>query len=77
MDPGPRGGGPGAGGSVTGLSAQDQVFFTAAQTRFQEVDSVSGTIEAGVGLGPVFNGNSFNALSTTNQQDILVFLRSL
>jgi CxxC motif-containing protein (DUF1111 family) len=60
VDPGPRGGAPGAGGSVSGLSNLDQAFFTAAQTRFQEVDSVSGNIanETGNGLGPVFNGNS-------------------
>lgn len=29
-----------------------------ALARFQEVDSVSGTVESGVGLGPIFNGNS-------------------
>ncbi|MGA2290585.1 di-heme oxidoredictase family protein [Bradyrhizobium sp.] len=60
VDPGPRGGAPGAGGSVTALSTLDQNFFTAAQLRFQEVDSVSGTVsgETGSGLGPVFNGNS-------------------
>jgi len=40
------------------MDALDKALFTAAQTRFQEVDSVSGTIEAGFGLGPTFNGNS-------------------
>src|SRR5262249_27202130 len=35
-------------------------YFTAARQRFLETDSVSGTLpnEAGVGLGPRFNGNS-------------------
>ncbi len=33
-------------------------YFLQAMKRFQEVDSVSGTIEAGFGLGPTFNGNS-------------------
>ncbi|MGA2127220.1 MAG: di-heme oxidoredictase family protein [Xanthobacteraceae bacterium] len=60
VDPGPRGGAPGAGGPVSGLSAADLAFFTAAQIVFQEVDSVGGNImgESGNGLGPVFNGNS-------------------
>jgi len=59
-DPGPRGGAPGAGGAITGLTTAQLAAFTAAQTTFQEVDSVSGTIagETGVGLGPSFNMNS-------------------
>jgi hypothetical protein len=59
IDPGVRGGSPGAGGPLTGLDADEQAFFSAAQTRFQEIDSVSGTIpgEAGRGLGPRFNLN--------------------
>src|SRR5437764_14174776 len=72
-DPGPRGGAPGAGGplgSVTrnecidkppgnGGSACDiQAFFNDAQGRFQEVDSVSGAIEPGIGLGPRFNSRA-------------------
>jgi CxxC motif-containing protein (DUF1111 family) len=57
-DPGPRGGAAGAGGPLAGLNANESAFFTAAKARFAEVDSVSGTIEAGVGLGPRFNGNS-------------------
>ena len=55
-DPGPRGGPPGAGGTFTVLdntnSAADQAdhdFFAEAFLRFQEVDSVSGTIEGGSG----------------------------
>ncbi|HEV3042219.1 MAG TPA: di-heme oxidoredictase family protein [Candidatus Angelobacter sp.] len=59
-DPGPRGGAAGAGGPLAGLNANESAFFTAAKARFGEVDSVSGTVtgEAGVGLGPRFNGNS-------------------
>lgn len=59
-DPGPRSGAAGAGGFFPTLNANEQGFFTQAQARFQEVDSVSGTIagEAGVGLGPTFNANS-------------------
>jgi CxxC motif-containing protein (DUF1111 family) len=59
-DPGVRGGAAGAGGPLAGLNANESAFFTAAKARFGEVDSVSGTVtgEAGVGLGPRFNGNS-------------------
>ncbi len=59
-DPGPRGGPAGAGSYYPTLDANEQGFFTQAQTRFQEVDSVSGTLsnEPGSGLGPAFNGNS-------------------
>jgi CxxC motif-containing protein (DUF1111 family) len=60
VDPGPRGGPPGAGGPLAGLGAADQQLFAAARDRFQEVNSVSGTMpgEAGSGLGPRFNLNS-------------------
>jgi CxxC motif-containing protein (DUF1111 family) len=59
-DPGVRGGAPGAGGALTGLTSTYADFFTAALGRFQEVDSVSGTVpnEDGTGLGPRFNANS-------------------
>src|SRR6267143_1487022 len=59
-DPGPRAGAAGAGGFYPTLNANEQQFFNQALARFQEVDSVSGTIanENGVGLGPTFNGNS-------------------
>src|SRR5437660_5003478 len=59
-DPRVRGGPAGAGGPLAGLSSDEVNFFTTAKDRFQEVDSVSGTIpgEAGVGLGPGFNANS-------------------
>src|SRR5262249_17360230 len=59
-DPGPRGGAAGAGGPFSGLGATEQGIFNQALARFQEVDSVSGTVpgEDGSGLGPTFNGNS-------------------
>jgi CxxC motif-containing protein (DUF1111 family) len=59
-DPGPRAGAAGAGSFYPSLNANEQAFFTAALARFEEVDSVSGTLkgEAGKGLGPTFNGNS-------------------
>jgi|SRR5580658_3736182 CxxC motif-containing protein (DUF1111 family) len=64
-DPGPRGGPPGAGGTFTLLdntnsaaNQSDHDFFAETLLRFQEVDSVSGTIESGSGLGPNFNLNS-------------------
>jgi CxxC motif-containing protein (DUF1111 family) len=57
-DPGPRQGAAGAGGTFTGLTTAQSNFFTAARVRFQEVDSVSGHIEPGNGLGPTFNTNS-------------------
>ncbi len=59
-DPGPRGGPAAAGGPYPALKANEQTFFGQAFLRFQEVDSVAGTIpgEPGVGLGPTFNGNS-------------------
>ena len=60
LDPGVRGGAPAAGGPRANLSANYQSMFGAAQLRFQEVDSVSGTMpnETGSGLGPGFNSNS-------------------
>ncbi|HEY6307047.1 MAG TPA: di-heme oxidoredictase family protein [Candidatus Angelobacter sp.] len=59
-DPGVRGGAAGAGGSLSGLNADEQAFFQAATKRFQEVDSVSGNVpgENGSGLGPRMNMNS-------------------
>ena len=63
-DPGPRGGPPAVGGPLPGLGPTEITFFNAARGRFQEVDSVSGTIadappgiQNGTGLGPRFNLN--------------------
>jgi len=60
LDPGVRGGPPGAGGPLGGMSTDYQNFFAAALARFQETDSVSGKItnENGTGLGPRFNATS-------------------
>src|SRR5262249_36491824 len=49
VDPGPRGGAPGAGGPLPGLGANEVAFFTAATDLFNEVDTVP------LGLGPRFN----------------------
>jgi CxxC motif-containing protein (DUF1111 family) len=57
-DPGPRAGAAGAGSFFPTLNANEQLLFNQAMGRFAEIDSVSGTIEGGVGLGPTFNGNS-------------------
>ena len=57
-DPGPRAGAAGAGEPYYTLGAQELAVFTAAKGVFEEVDSVSGTIESGSGLGPTFNANS-------------------
>src|SRR5260221_4510385 len=56
-DTGPRPGPADAGGPIKGLSAEEEKLFWASWERFKEGDSVSGTIEKGVGLGPTFNGN--------------------
>jgi CxxC motif-containing protein (DUF1111 family) len=60
VDPGPRGGPAGAGGSLAHIGASDEQLFMAARSRFQEINSVSGTLpgETGSGLGPRFNFNS-------------------
>jgi CxxC motif-containing protein (DUF1111 family) len=58
QDPGPRTGPAAAGGPIPALNANELLFFTQATARFQEVDSVNGSIEPGTGLGPGFNGNS-------------------
>ncbi|HXK18024.1 MAG TPA: di-heme oxidoredictase family protein [Polyangiaceae bacterium] len=57
-DPGPRGGPSAAGSFFPGLNAAEQARFLEALDTFNEVDSVSGTIEEGAGLGPTFNGDS-------------------
>jgi CxxC motif-containing protein (DUF1111 family) len=57
-DPGPRLGAAGAGGPFSGLGEEEINLFWAAKDRFNEVASVSGGIERGIGLGPTFNGNS-------------------
>src|SRR5579871_3268369 len=60
-DPGVRAG-TAAGGALASVGANNPAgslaFFNDALATFKEVDSVSGTIEAGSGLGPRFNSRS-------------------
>ncbi len=49
QDPGVRGGVPGAGGPIAGLSGTESAFFTRSRDTFQEVDGVAQ------GLGPRMN----------------------
>jgi len=64
VDPGVRGGGAAAGGPLSSVAANNPVtilnFFNDAKARFQEIDSVSGSLagENGFGLGPRFNSRS-------------------
>ena len=60
-DPGVRAGAA-AGGPLASVAANNPAgslaFFNQALDTFKEIDSVSGTIEAGSGLGPRFNSRS-------------------
>ena len=57
QDPGVRGGPPGAGTPIAGLTSGQLAFFNAGLTNFAEIDSVTGTIpNTGNGLGPRYNG---------------------
>jgi CxxC motif-containing protein (DUF1111 family) len=64
VDPGPRGGPAGAGAPLNSVATNNPTtifnFFTDGKDRFEEVDSVSGTIgtEPGFGLGPRYNSRS-------------------
>jgi CxxC motif-containing protein (DUF1111 family) len=49
LDPGPRGGAPGAGGPLPGLSQDELNFFTAATDVFNQIETVAD------GLGPRYN----------------------
>jgi CxxC motif-containing protein (DUF1111 family) len=51
-DPGPRGGAPGAGGQIAGLTVKEAKFFDSGRGAFTEVDAVAK------GLGPRFNLDS-------------------
>src|SRR3989449_8537904 len=51
-DPGVRGGGPGAGAHLAGLTASQRVFFDVGRDEFREVDGLAE------GLGPRFNLDS-------------------
>jgi len=52
VDPGVRGGDPGAGGPLTGLNTVEQAYFSAAKGTFEEVETVPDG-----GLGPRFNAD--------------------
>jgi len=55
VDPGVRGGAPGAGGSLNDLTADETTFFQDGFTRFAEIEGVAGGDHNG--LGPRFNSN--------------------
>jgi len=55
VDPGVRGGAAGAGGPLKGLVADEKAFFQDGQTRFLDIEVVTGG--ANNGLGPRFNSN--------------------
>jgi CxxC motif-containing protein (DUF1111 family) len=55
VDPGVRGGSPGAGGPLNGLTADETAFFQDGQARFADIEVVTGG--ANNGLGPRFNSN--------------------
>jgi CxxC motif-containing protein (DUF1111 family) len=57
-DPGLRGGGAGAGGQISGMGVQEYKFFSAGQSAFGELHSVSGSSQTEQGLGPRFNLSS-------------------
>jgi CxxC motif-containing protein (DUF1111 family) len=56
VDPGVRGGAAGAGGPLTGLTADEAAYFQDGLARFAEVESVTGGQNNG--LGPRFNSHS-------------------
>ena len=55
LDPGVRGGPPGAGGQLPDLTADETAFFQDGQSRFAETEVVAGG--SNKGLGPRFNSN--------------------
>jgi len=63
VDPGVRGGAPGAGGPLPGLTADETAFFQDGLARFAEVEVVRGG--SNNGLGPRFN--SVQCLSCHSQ----------
>src|SRR5438477_3999294 len=55
VDPGVRGGAPGAGAPLDGLTADETAFFQNGLAKFLEIESVTGGDNDG--LGPRFNSN--------------------
>src|SRR4051812_49215424 len=49
---------PSTGDPLSGLTSGETAAFNNGKTTFQEVDSVSGTLTSGSGLGPRFNLDS-------------------
>jgi len=61
VDPGVRGGPPGAGGNIAGLTSQQLQFFEQNLGTFAEVNNVTSMITGNlglIGLGPTFDSNS-------------------
>ncbi len=58
VDPGPRGGAPGAGGFLTGLSSNEKQILPTITTEFNRAHDVVVTSPVDGGLGPRFNSNS-------------------
>src|SRR5258708_279656 len=56
VDRGVRGGAPGAGSALKGLTADENAFFQDGLVRFSQIESVTGGQNNG--LGPRFNSNS-------------------
>src|SRR5438034_8985633 len=55
VDPGVRGGAPGAGAPLDGLTADETAFFQSGLAAFLDIESVTGGENNG--LGPRFNSN--------------------
>jgi CxxC motif-containing protein (DUF1111 family) len=58
VDPGPRGGPPGAGGPLKGLTTNQTDFFNAGLSQFVEIEAVPSPSPGDGGLGPRFNAES-------------------
>lgn len=65
IDPGARRPLPGTGDPLANLTAGELAAFNAGKEVFQEVDSVSGALTAGSGLGPRFNLDSCSGCHST------------
>src|SRR5947207_9724571 len=55
VDPGVRGGAPGAGTALEGLTADETAFFQQGLAKFLDIEAVTGGQSDG--LGPRFNSN--------------------
>src|SRR5260370_37966835 len=60
VDPGVRPGTANAGNPIAGVNAE---YFANVRSAFNEVYSIAGDIESGVGLGRRFNGTSCGGLT--------------